>query len=181
MRVLLVEDDERMGAELKQRLTVAGYAVDWVRDGVAADDLGSVESYDAAVLDLGLPGRNGLDVLRNWRARKRMLPVVVLTARGAWQDKVAGFRAGADDYLGKPFHVEELLARLQALIRRGSGLPAGILEVAGLRLDEEHQSATRSDGQAIPLTAMEFRLLRYFMHHAGRILSKGRLNEHLYD
>jgi two-component system, OmpR family, response regulator len=180
MRLLLAEDDPRLGHELKERLLEAGYAVDWVQDGLAAEDLGTVEPYDAVVLDLGLPGRAGLEVLANWRARKLPLPVLVLTARDAWHEKVAGFQAGADDYLGKPFHVEELLARLQALIRRSSGQTGGILEVAGVRLDEQRQCALGDSGE-IPLTGTEFRLLRYLMHHPGRILSKERLMEHVYD
>lgn len=182
MRVLLVEDDAALGADLKSRLQRAGYAVDWARDGIEADDLGTVEDYDAVVLDLGLPRRSGLEVLRNWRARGRRLPVLILTARDAWHEKVDGFKAGADDYLGKPFHVEELLARLQALIRRAHGDAGGApLVVNGLRLDEEHQTAHLPDGTGVALTGTEFRLLRYFMLHPGRILSKDRLTEHVYD
>lgn len=182
MRLLLAEDDPALGADLKARLERAGYAVDWAQDGVEADDLGSVEAYDAVVLDLGLPRRSGLEVLRNWRACGRQQPVLILTARDAWHEKVDGFKAGADDYLGKPFHVEELLARLQALIRRASGKAGGgLLQVADIRLDEERQRACRADGSEVALTGTEFRLLRYFMHHPGRVLSKDRLSEHLYD
>lgn len=182
MRLLLAEDDPALGADLKARLERAGYAVDWAQDGVEADDLGSVEAYDAVVLDLGLPHRSGLEVLRNWRARGRQQPVLILTARDAWHEKVDGFKAGADDYLSKPFHIEELLARLQALIRRASGKAGGgLLQVADIRLDEERQRACRADGSEVTLTGTEFRLLRYFMHHPGRVLSKDRLSEHLYD
>ena len=182
MRLLLAEDDPTLGADLRARLQQAGYAVDWVQDGLTAYDLGSVEAYDAVILDLGLPGRPGLEVLRQWRTAGQRLPVLILTARDAWHEKVEGFKAGADDYLGKPFHVEELLARLQALIRRANNDVGGLpLTVKGIRLDEERQRARLQEGEEVILTGTEFRLLRYFMHHPGHVLSKSRLAEHLYD
>lgn len=143
--------------------------------------MGSVEPYDAVVLDLGLPQRSGLEVLRNWRQQRNAVPVIVLTARDAWHEKVDGFKAGADDYLGKPFHIEELVARLNAVIRRGHGQSSGDLAVAGLTLNEEHQSVTNAAGDVMVLTGIEFRLLRYFMLHPGQILSKSHLTEHVYE
>jgi DNA-binding response OmpR family regulator len=133
------------------------------------------------VLDLGLPRRSGLEVLRHWRAADNRVPVLILTARDGWQEKVDGFKAGADDYLGKPFHVQELIARLHALIRRASGGNVGRLEAAGLVLDEDTQSVTLADGQRLQLTGTEFRLLQYFMLHPGKVLSKSRLTDHVYD
>lgn len=181
MRVLLVEDETSLAQGLKTDLERMGYAVDIAGNGVDGEYLGDQESYDAVVLDLGLPRRSGLDVLRNWRARGNRVPVLILTARDAWHEKVDGFKAGADDYLGKPFHVEELAARLQALVRRASGTVGGSLQVEGVTLDEERQQALMGDGARHDLTGMEFRLLRYFMLHSGQILSKTRLMEHVYD
>jgi len=181
MRLLLVEDDPDLSQDIARRLTQAGYAVDCAYDGVSAYDLGSVEPYDAVVLDLGLPRRPGLEVLKAWRADGRRMAVLILTARDAWHEKVDGFKAGADDYLGKPFHIEELLARLDALIRRAHGSAGGVpLNTGGLRLDEARQRAELPDGRAVELTGTEFRLLRYFMLHSGRVLSKDRLTEHVY-
>lgn len=181
MRVLLVEDETILARGLKTDLERMGYAVDIAGNGVDGEYLGDQESYDAVVLDLGLPQRSGLDVLRNWRARGNRVPVLILTARDAWHEKVDGFKAGADDYLGKPFHVEELAARLQALVRRASGTVGGSLQVEGVTLDEERQQALMGDGARHDLTGTEFRLLRYFMLHPGQILSKTRLMEHVYD
>lgn len=180
MRLLLVEDDRALAAELAKALTEAGYAVDSAGDGIDAEHLGLTEPYDVAVLDLGLPGRPGLEVLRRWREGNRDLPVIILTARDAWQDKVEGFRAGADDYLGKPFHVEELLVRLQAVLRRRHGRATPTLRAAGLVLDPDRQQVRTNGGQAVKLTGMEFRLLQYFMSHPGQVLSKTRLTEHVY-
>jgi DNA-binding response OmpR family regulator len=143
--------------------------------------MGEQEPYDAIVLDLGLPRRPGLEVLRNWRGGGLATPVLILTARDAWHEKVEGFQAGADDYLGKPFHVEELVARLNALIRRASGVARPDLQSNGLELDDSRQSVRTADGRDIELTGTEFRLLRYFMLHPGRILSKSQLAEHVYD
>lgn len=181
MRVLLVEDDIHLSQRIRRELETAGYAVDATGDGVEAEYLGDEECYDAVVLDLGLPGRSGLEVLTNWRSRANAVPVLVLTARDAWHEKVDGFKAGADDYLGKPFHVEELIARLQAIIRRRHGQPSAVLQSGGVRLDEERQRVHTAEGQEIELTGTEFRLLRYFMLHPGRTLSKSQLSEHVYD
>ncbi len=180
MRLLLVEDDERLSTALAEVLGRAGYAVDRVADGIEAEYLGREEPYDVIVLDLGLPSRPGLEVLRNWRAAGVTTPVIVLTARGAWHERVAGFQAGADDYLPKPFHDEELLARIAAVLRRTHGAEPSALRVGGLALDEEHQQAVLPDGGCVALTATEFRLLRYFMLHPDRPLSKSRLAEHVY-
>jgi len=181
VRILVIEDDAVLSERLKKDLGHAGFAVDVANNGVDAEYMGDQEPYDVAVLDLGLPKRSGLEVLRNWRQRGNRIPVIVLTARDAWHEKVEGFKAGADDYLGKPFHVEELLARINALIRRGHGQAAGELRVAGLLLNEDRQSVTTETGGEIELTGIEFRLLRYFMLHPGQILSKSRLTEHVYD
>lgn len=181
MRILIVEDNVELAQRLKEDLAKVGFIADVAGNGVDGEFMGDQESYDAVVLDLGLPDRAGLDVLRNWRARDNRVPVLILTARDAWHEKVDGFKAGADDYLGKPFHVEELTARLNALMRRGSGAIGGELCVAGFTLDEDHQSVCDSDGVNITLTGTEFRLLRYFMLHPGELLSKTRLTEHVYD
>ena len=182
MRLLLVEDDARLSARLRSDLQQAGFAVDVADNGVDAEFMGESEPYDVVVLDLGLPGRPGLEVLRHWRAAENPMPVLILTARDAWHEKVEGFKAGADDYLSKPFHVAELLARLQALLRRGVARPPGPLRVAGLELDEDAQTArVLATGAIFELTGTEFRLLRYFMRHPGQLLSKSRLTEHVYD
>jgi DNA-binding response OmpR family regulator len=180
VRLLVVEDDAELRERLQRALAGVGFAVDPVDNGVDAAHLGAEEPYDAVVLDLGLPRRSGLEVLAQWRSHGNTVPVVILTARDSWQEKVEGFKAGADDYLAKPFHMEELIARLNALIRRRHAQPAGELRVADLVLDEERQTV-RHGGQAIELTATEFRLLRYFMLHPGRTLSKTALTEHIYD
>jgi len=181
MRLLLTEDDEDLVATLKRDLQSAGYAVDVADNGVDAEYLGNEMIYDVAVLDLGLPQRNGIDVLKNWRAAGNRLPVIVLTARNAWHERVDGFTAGADDYLGKPFHIEELLARITALLHRSSQQPGGKLNVDSLSLDEDQQTVTTEDGRTHKLTGIEFRLLRYFLLNPGRVLSKSRLTEHIYD
>lgn len=181
MRVLIVEDDAALGGNLRAELERRGFAVDWQDNGVDGQFMGEQEPYDAIVLDLGLPRRPGLEVLRNWRTAGVATPVLILTARDAWHEKVEGFQAGADDYLGKPFHVEELAARLQALIRRASGIARSDIHGGGLVLDEARQRVRTPDGADIELTGTEFRLLRYFMLHAGEILSKTQLAEHVYD
>lgn len=181
MRLLLVEDDDELAAGIAADLRREGFAVDHSGDGLEAEYLGHEDLYDAVILDLGLPGRPGLDVLRSWRAAGLGMPVLILTARDAWSERVAGLRAGADDYLGKPFHIEELSARIQALLRRSTGRATAELEVAGLRLDEERQSVQRPDGAEVQLTGTEFRLLRYLMTHPDRVLSKARLTEHVYE
>ena len=182
MRLLLVEDDVRLSAHLRPELEQAGFAVDLADNGIDAQFMGESEPYALVVLDLGLPGRPGLEVLRQWRAAGNPVPVLILTARDAWHEKVDGFKAGADDYLGKPFHTAELLARLQALLRRSVARPHGRLQAAGLELDEEQQTARPSGSdEIIALTGTEFRLLRYFMLHPGRVLSKSHLAEQIYD
>lgn len=181
MRLLLVEDDETLGPQVRSALQQAGYAVDLSVDGIDAEGLGDVEPYDLIVLDLGLPKRPGLTVLSNWRSRGNKVPVVILTARGSWQEKVEGFKAGADDYIGKPFQVEELLARIGAVLKRSQGAPVGPLTVEGLTLDEERQCLIDQNGNRDELTGTEYRLLRYFMLNPGQVLSKSRLAEHVYD
>lgn len=181
MRLLLVEDDTTLSRHLKTDLEQAGFAVDVVDNGIDGEFMGSEEPYDVIVLDLGLPDRPGLEVLNHWRAEGNTVPVIILTARDAWHERVDGFKAGADDYVGKPFHVEELLARIHAVVRRSHAHSAGPLHAAGLELDEETQSVMTVDGQRFTLTGTEFRLLRYFMLHPGRVLSKSRLAEHVYD
>ncbi|MBI3774636.1 MAG: response regulator transcription factor [Gammaproteobacteria bacterium] len=181
MRILLVEDDINLSAPLKQQLVKAGFAVDVADNGIDAEFMGSENPYDAVVLDLGLPRRPGLDVLTNWRAAGVKVPVIILTARDAWHERVDGFKAGADDYLGKPFHTEELLARINALIRRVHQQVSGVLEQSGLTLDEQRQTVTTPQGVIIELTGTEFRLLRLFMLNTGKILTKSRITEHVYD
>ncbi len=181
MRLLLVEDDAALGPRLRLALQQAGYAVDLAVNGVDAEALGDIEPYDLAVLDLGLPKRPGLEVLANWRTRGNHLPVVILTARDSWQDTVEGFKAGADDYVGKPFQTEELLARINAVLKRSQGAATGILRVAGITLNEDTRTAILPDGRQHALTGTEFRLLRYFMIHPGQVLSKSRLTEHVYE
>ena len=181
MRLLLAEDDHILVETLKKDLQTAGYAVDVADNGIDAEYLGNEMIYDVAVLDLGLPQRNGLDVLKNWRSSGNHLPVIVLTARNAWHERVDGFKAGADDYLGKPFHFEELTARITALLHRSSQQPGGQLNTGGIVLDEELQSVTTDDGKNHKLTGIEFRLLRYLLLNAGQVLSKSRLTEHIYD
>jgi two-component system OmpR family response regulator len=181
MRLLLVEDNVSLADELVSTLGRQGYAVDWLADGRDAVHQGASEPYDLIVLDLGLPGVPGLEVLHQWRAGGLTTPVLVLTARGSWAERIEGLKAGADDYMSKPFHPEELQLRIQALLRRARGLAnQPRLEAAGLHLDEGRQCVSR-DGQEIQLTAAEFRLLRYFMLHPAQILSKTHLAEHLYD
>ena len=181
MRLLLVEDHRELVESLGAELRRSGYAVDVAEDGEQALHLGMTEEYDLAVLDLGLPMLGGLEVLTRWRAAGRDLPVLILTARDSWMEKVEGLKAGADDYLTKPFHTEELLARLQALLRRRHGRPQRELRVNDLVLDEEHQQVRFDQGGEVGLTGTEFRLLRYFMLNPGKPLSKTRLIEHVYE
>jgi len=181
MRILLVEDDPALGPQLRSSLQSAGYAVDISVDGIDAEGLGDIEPYDLILLDLGLPKRPGLSVLTNWRSRGNKVPVIILTARGSWQEKVEGFKAGADDYIGKPFQTEELLARIGAVLKRSQGAPVGPLTLEGLALDEETQCLIDRKGERHVLTGTEYRLLRYFMLNPGQVLSKSRLAEHVYD
>lgn len=180
MRLLLVEDDFTLSTSLKTDLENAGYAVDTASDGERGEFLGMTESYDIVILDLGLPKMSGLDVLTSWRAANNNVPVIVLTARDAWHEKVDGFKAGADDYLGKPFHLQELLARLQALLKRTYSQNQSALQAEGLILNEEQQTVV-VNSETVNLTAIEYRLLRYFMLHSGKVLSKAHLGEHIYD
>ncbi|CAH1656850.1 Response regulator protein CarR [Hyphomicrobiales bacterium] len=180
MRILIVEDDKDINRQLSDALTQAGYVVDKAFDGAEGQFLGETEPYDAIVLDMGLPTVDGIAVLQAWRAASRIMPVLILTARDRWSDKVQGFDAGADDYVAKPFHMEEVLARLRALLRRAAGHATSELSCGPVRLD------TRSgrvvvDGTAIKLTSHEYRLLAYLMHHTGRVISRSELVEHLYD
>lgn len=181
MRLLLVEDDKLIAATLKKELERHGFAVDCADNGVDAEFMGNEEPYDTVILDLGLPQRTGLEVLKNWRNQGNQLPVIVLTGRDAWHERVDGFKAGADDYLGKPFHHEELLMRIQALIKRSHNMPGQTIQSGTLDLNESLQEVTLPDGQTIPLTGTEFRLLRYFMLNPGKILNKSQLTEHVYE
>jgi two-component system OmpR family response regulator len=179
MRVLLVEDEALLRAQLKGTLEQSGYAVDEAADGQEALHLGSTEPYDAIVLDLGLPLLDGLTVLQRWRSQGQSTPVLILTARDSWHEKVAGIDAGADDYLAKPFHTAELLARLRALVRRAHGLASPLLQHGDITLDTRTGAVTQR-GASVNLTAHEHRLLSYLMHRAGQIVSRSELIEHLY-
>jgi len=181
MRLLLVEDDAELSQSLQQQLKKEGFAVDVTDNGIDAEFMGDEEPYDAVILDLGLPQRSGMEVLKNWRQRDNKVPVIVLTARDAWHERVDGFKAGADDYLGKPFHAEELLVRILALVRRNNDRTGDTLKSSGLVLNEELQQVCLGSGEPIELTGTEFRLLRYFMLNTGKILTKTRLIEHVYD
>ena len=180
MRILVVEDDTNLNRQIKDALTEGGYAVDVAFDGEEGHFLGDTEPYDAVVLDIGLPQMDGLSVLEEWRRAGRDLPVLLLTARDRWSDKVQGIDAGADDYLAKPFHMEELLARLRALVRRAAGHASNEITAGPVRLDVKAGKVT-VDGQAIKLTSHELRLLSYLMHHKGKVVSRTELTEHLYD
>ena len=181
MRLLIAEDDPQLLDSLVRELRAEGFVIDTADNGREAQYLGDEIEFDAVVLDLGLPQIDGLSVLRHWRAGGRRVPVLILTARGAWHEKVEGFKAGADDYLAKPFHVEELVERLRALIRRAGGLAGPMLECDGLRLDESTRQLQVGELPPLQLTGTEFRLLHYFMRHPGQVLTKTRLTEHLYD
>lgn len=180
MRILVVEDDADLSRQLKTALTEAGYAVDTAPDGEEGHFLGDTEPYDAVVLDLGLPVIDGVTVLKRWRRAGRNMPVLILTARDRWSEKVSGFDAGADDYVTKPFQIEEVLARIRALIRRAAGHSSGELECGGLQINSGSGRVT-VDGDPIKLTAQEFRLLDYLMHHKGKIVSRTELTEHIYE
>ena len=179
MRILLVEDDPTLRAQLRTGLHEAGYAVDEADNGRDAHFLGDTEAFDAVVLDLGLPVLDGLSVLKRWRSAGRVVPVLILTARDNWSEKVAGIDAGADDYLTKPFHMEELLARLRALIRRAGGLASPLLQCGELALDTRSGRVTLQ-GQTVALTSHEYKVLEYLMHRPGAVVSRTELTEHIY-
>jgi two-component system, OmpR family, response regulator len=179
MRILIVEDELVLARQLTTAVTDAGYAADHSADGEDADYRARTETYDAIVLDLGLPKIDGLTLLRNWRASGIMTPVLVLTARGSWHEKVQGIDSGADDYVSKPFRIEEVLARLRALIRRASGNAVPEITCGGVRLDPR-QARVTLDGVQVKLTGHEFRVLSYLMHHMGSVISQAELTEHIY-
>ena len=179
MRILLVEDEPTLRAQLREALQAAAYAVDEADNGRDAHFLGDTETFDAVVLDLGLPVLDGLTVLKRWRDAGRTMPVLILTARDNWSEKVAGIDAGADDYLTKPFHWEELLARLRALIRRAAGQASPVLRSGDLQLDTRSGRVTLG-GQPITLTSHEFKVLDYLMHRPGAVVSRAELTEHIY-
>ncbi len=180
MRILVVEDDHDLNRQLVTALADAGYAVDSASDGEEGYFLGDTEPYDLVILDIGLPKMDGISILEEWRRSDRKVPVIILTARDRWSDKVAGIDAGADDYLAKPFHMEELLARVRAQVRRASGHASSEIECGSVRLDTKSARVT-VDGQQIKLTSHEYRLLAYLMHHTGRVVSRTELVEHLYE
>lgn len=181
MKILLAEDDEKLVQNLKPRLQRAGYAIEWVDNGVDAEFLALEENFDGIILDLGLPQKPGLEVLRYWRSKNLNTPVIILTARDSWQERVDGLKAGADDYVGKPFHFEELNARLEAILRRKFGHSDNTLQHLDVVLNLDQQTVSIASGDAIQLTAIEFRLLRYFMLNPEKIISKTELSEHVYE
>jgi len=180
MRLLVVEDDPDLCRQLRDALTDAGYVVDTAHDGEEGHFLGDTEPYDAVILDLGLPEMDGVTVLEKWRRAGRNMPVLILTARDRWSDKVSGFDAGADDYVTKPFFTEEVLARVRALLRRAAGHATSELELGELRIDTRSARVTLK-GEPIKLTSLEYRLLAYLMHHQDKVVSRTELVEHLYD
>ena len=180
LRILVVEDEELLSKQLESSLGQAGYAVDCAADGERADFLGQTEQYDAVVLDLGLPKIDGLTLLRRWREAGLAMPVLILTARGSWHEKVQGMDGGADDYVSKPFRMEELLARLRALIRRATGQATPELRCGALTLDPRSAKVTL-DGSQVKLTSHEFRVLSYLMHHRGCVVSQSELTEHIFS
>jgi two-component system OmpR family response regulator len=180
MRVLVVEDDADLNRQLAEALREAGYAVDTATDGEEGHFLGDTEPYDLVVLDIGLPVLDGISVLEKWRRDGRTMPVLILTARDRWSDKVQGIDAGADDYVAKPFHIEEVLARVRALVRRAAGHATNEIEIGPVRLDSRAGKVT-VDGNPVKLTSHEYRVLEYLMTHRDRVVSRTELIEHLYD
>jgi two-component system OmpR family response regulator len=180
MRILVVEDDRDLNAQLCQALKDAGYVVDAAFDGEEGHYLGDSEPYDAVILDIGLPQMDGLSVLEQWRRDGRSMPVLLLTARDRWSDKVQGIDAGADDYVAKPFHIEEVLARIRALVRRAAGHASNTL-VSGPVMIDLKSSRVTVDGAPVKLTSHEYKVLEYLMHHPGKVVSRTELTEHLYD
>ncbi len=180
MRILVIEDDRDLNKQLSQALRDAGYIVDYAFNGEEGHFLGDTEPYDAVVLDIGLPRLDGLSVLEQWRRDGRTMPVLLLTARDRWSDKVQGIDAGADDYVAKPFHIEEVLARVRALVRRAAGHASNMLVCGPVQLDLKASRVT-VDGTPVKLTAHEYKVLEYLMHHPGKVISRTELTEHLYD
>ena len=180
MRILVVEDEAALRGQLADQLRARGYSVDAAEDGENGLYLGREYPMDLAIIDLGLPKMSGIELIRELRALQRPFPILILTARDAWQDKVEGLESGADDYLTKPFHSEELLARVNALLRRAAGHSSPVLESAGIRIDTVSQTVHVAD-QAVALTGHEYRILEYLMLHAGKVVSKTELTEHIYD
>lgn len=180
MRVLVVEDDETLNSQIAEALRESGYVVDTALDGEEGHFLGDTEPYDAVVLDIGLPQMDGISVLEAWRREGRTMPVLILTARDRWSDKVQGIDAGADDYVAKPFHIEEVLARIRALVRRAAGHASNELICGPVRIDVK-ASRVSVDGNPIKLTSHEYKVLEYLMHHRGKVISRTELTEHLYD
>ncbi|KGJ11881.1 response regulator transcription factor [Paracoccus versutus] len=180
MKCLIVEDDPTLSAQLAAALRDGGFTCDIAADGTQGEFLGSTETYDLAILDLGLPGMPGIEVLTRWREGGATMPVLILTARGDWTDKVAGFRAGADDYAVKPFRLEEVVIRAQTLVRRAAGHAQAVIKAGPLRLDTQLGVITRN-GLALKLTAFETRILAYLIHHQNRVVSRSELSDHLYD
>lgn len=180
MRILVIEDDRNLNRQLVEALKSADYVVDHAFDGEEGCFLGDTESYDAVILDLGLPKMDGISIIEHWRQNSRLMPVLILTARDRWSDKVAGIDAGADDYVAKPFHMEEVFARLRALIRRASGHASSEIVCGPVILDTKTARVTVNDTM-VKLTSLEFALLSYLMHHQGEIVSRTDLTEHLYD
>jgi two-component system OmpR family response regulator len=180
MRLLVVEDDVDLNRQIVRALSDAGYVVDRALDGEEGAFLGETEPYDAVVLDLGLPKKDGITIINEWRKAGRTMPILILTARDRWSDKVKGFDAGADDYVAKPFHMEEVLARIRALLRRATGHATSELVCGPVQLDTR-ASRVSVDGNHVKLTSHEYRLLAYLMHHAGRVVSRSEIVDHLYD
>jgi len=180
MRILVVEDDPDLNRQLTEALKASGYVVDSAGDGEDGHFLGDTEPYDAVVLDIGLPRMDGISVLEAWRRAGRKMPVLILTARDRWSDKVQGIDAGADDYVAKPFHIEEVLARIRALVRRAAGHATNEIECGPVRIDTKSGRVT-VDGNPVKLTSHEYKVLEYLMHHRDRVVSRTELIEHLYD
>jgi two-component system response regulator PhoP len=180
LRILVVEDEELLRTQLAERLKQAGYAVEQAPDGEEGLYVGEELPLDLAIIDLGLPGLSGIDLIRRLRAADKEFPILILTARGNWQDKVEGLEAGADDYVVKPFHVEEVLARLNALLRRASGWSQPVLELGPINIDTRSQQV-RVEGRDVELTAYEYKVLEYLALHRGEVVSKTTLTEHIYE
>jgi two-component system, OmpR family, response regulator PhoP len=180
MRLLIVEDEATLRDQLADQLKKAGYAIDTAADGKEGLFMGNEYPFDLAVVDVGLPEISGLDVVRQWRANNKIFPVLILTARGRWQDKVEGLDTGADDYLVKPFHTEELLARIKALLRRAAGVAQPVIQFGPIAINTSKQTASVNDSE-LELTAYEYKVLEYFSLHPGKVISKTELTEHIYD